>query len=148
VGVTRVRAADGSRWVIRTRWLVWPRWRKPNVDLLDGGDLLSGLDLLAGDGPVGAIVAVVVAILLVTGLIVFLLPLIAFGGELLALPFLAVFFRGRRVVEARNEATGERIRRRVRGRDEARAAERELARELQTAPLDQDAVRVLPPASS
>jgi hypothetical protein len=85
----------------------------------------------------------VVVTIVVTVALIVLLPLLAFVAELAALPFIALVLRGNRVVEARNETTGERIRRRARGREAIRRAERELAEQLQTAPLEQDAVRVL-----
>jgi uncharacterized protein YacL len=125
-----------------------PRWRKPDTGFLDGADLVDGLGFFDLDGVVGLIIGLAFAVLLVTGLIFFLLPLIAFLAELLALPFIVLFFRGTRIVEARNESTGERLRYRVHSRAEARDRERQLQRELGTAPHVQDAVRVLPPATS
>jgi hypothetical protein len=148
----RVRAPDGTRWVIRRTWLVWPRWRGRGLEGVDGPSLGSipwdGIgDLGALDDfglPVlGTIAAAIAVFLIVSALVVLLLPALVFGVELLALPFVALAFRGRRVVEARNHVTGERIRFWVASRAEARERERELARELGTAPHAQDAVRVL-----
>jgi hypothetical protein len=128
---------------------VWPRWRKRR----DVGDLAElpwdGLTVLDGmDDLLGWIGAIVIAVIVISAVVLFLLPLLAFAGELLLLPFVALLFRGRRVVEARNESTGERLRYRVHSREEARERERQLACELGTAPSLQDAVRALPPATS
>jgi hypothetical protein len=86
------------------------------------------------DDLIALVGVVVLALIVLSGIIFFLLPLFAFLAELVALPLLALFFRGARVVEARNEATGERVRVRVRGRDEARRVERGSPRSCRRRP--------------
>jgi hypothetical protein len=127
----RVRAADGTRWVIRRRAFVWPRWRRRRA----GADLADlpwdGLRVLDGiDDALAWVGVIVVAVIVVSAAVLFLLPVLVFGAELLALPFLALLFRGARVVEARNETTGDVLRFPVHGRAEARERERSLAAEL------------------
>jgi hypothetical protein len=78
----------------------------------------------------GIIGAIMIGVIVVSALVLFLLPVLAFGAELLLLPFLALLFRGARVVEARNETTGDVLRFPVHGRAEARERERSLAAEL------------------
>jgi hypothetical protein len=136
--VTRVRAADGTRWIIRRRAFVRPRWRKRRRsgeaktvwDGLDGLDGLGALAELPGGEVLGIIGAIMIGVIVVSALVLFLLPVLAFGAELLLLPFLALLFRGARVVEARNETTGDVLRFPVHGRAEARERERSLAAEL------------------
>jgi hypothetical protein len=116
---------------------VWPRWqrRAEGPDL--GGlpwDGLEGIGYLADLEEIGVVLGMIALVIVVGTVLVFaLLPLLAFLTELVALPFLALVFRGARVVEARNEATGQVLRFPVHGRKEARERERALTLALGSA---------------
>jgi hypothetical protein len=100
---------------------------------LDAADFANLGDLFVVDSAAGLAVSIALAVALVvvgTALIFVLLPGIVFVLELLVLPFFVLLFRGARVVEARNETTGDVLRFPVHGRAEARERERSLAAEL------------------
>lgn len=141
---------QGERWRVQTKWLPrklrWRGTRGKSIEVLDGAELLS----VAGDLPVvGVIAAVIAALVLAAGLLLFIVPALVFVLELLLVLVLVGFGVAGRVlfgrpwtVEARRVGSDDALEWKVRGWGASSAMVDEVADQLEAGLRPPNAVAV------